>query len=221
MKNLSRRWLIGIAVVAIGLFAVGVPVLAASVGKSPAPQVGAPGAANAYNAVALDSGTLSRLATALGLTPADLTAQLQAGKTLAALAGEKNAPTATLVEAIIAPYADQVALQVKYGYITQAQAQTLLDNARQAAGTLLTQNLATVSGVNSWTGFCGNYLNGNPNTNTGWGMMGSGMMGSGMMGGWGGYTVNPVPATGTTTTATPPQPSTATGWGMMGGWGCR
>ena len=218
MKNLSKKWIIGIAIVALGLLAVGVPVLASSGNNTPA--TGSTTVTNNYGPVCLDSITLGRLATALGLTPADLTSQLQSGKTLAAIAAQKNVSNSVLVDAITAPYAAQVALQVQYGYLTQAQAQTILDAARQVAGNLLTQNLTTAGGIGCWTGFCGNYLNGNAAPVTG-----QGMMGSGMMGGWGGYTSVPSPITGTTTTVTPGVPATTTqpvtGWGMMGGWGCR
>ncbi|MGI2336219.1 MAG: hypothetical protein ACRKGH_06220 [Dehalogenimonas sp.] len=218
METLSKKWLIGIIIVAVGLLAVGVPVLASSVNSS----VGRVSTAYMHNAIALDSTTLARLASILGLAPADLTTQLQTGKTLAVIAGEKNVPTATLVEAIIAPYVDHVALQVKYGYITQAQAQTLLDIARQAAGTILTQNLASTAGSNTWAGFCGSYLNDGVNIGNGWSMMGSGMIV-----GWGGYDVSQMPVTGSTTITTPSASFPATqpiiGWGMMGGgsWGCR
>ncbi|MEL7562627.1 hypothetical protein [Dehalogenimonas sp. 4OHTPN] len=207
MKTLPKKWLVGIVVVAVGLLAIGVPVLA-SAGNNP---FGTSGASNTYDTAGLDSPTLARVAGILGLTPADLTTQLQAGKTLAVIAGERNIPTATLVEAIIAPYAEQVALQVKYGYITQEQAQTILNAARQNAGNLLSQNLSSAGGYNG-LGHCGGYLGEGIGAGHGWGIMGPGMMG-----GWGNNAFNT-----TNGNAVPAQPwNGGTGWGMsgmMGGW---
>ena len=211
MKSISRKWLIVVAVLLVGLFAVGVPVLASSGNNTPGTV---PAVVNsAYGSICSDFGTLGRLASVLGLTPADLSSQLQSGKTLAAITGEKNVPKSKVVDAIIAPYAARVALQVQYGFLTQAQAQTLLDAANQAAANLLTQNLASVTGLNGWVGFCGSFLNAGLNISTGFGMMGSGMMG--------GFNGNQVPSS-----ITPPAVNPATppvyGGGMMGGaWGSR
>ena len=205
MKSISKKWLIAVAVLLVGLFAVGVPVLASAGNNDPGqvPVVGN----NAYGVNCMDSGTLARLATALGMTPADLTVQLQSSKTLAAIAGEKNVPTSALVEAIIAPYAARIAQQFQNGYLTQTQAQTYLDAARQAATNLLALNLATVGGFNNWSGFCGNYLNAGA---------GLGAIGPGMMGGYGNL-FQPV-----TVPATPGSATPGIGWGMMGGgFGCR
>ena len=183
-------WLIIIAVLVASLFAVGVPVLASTAGNNPA----APSLSNGYGPGCVDSGTLARVATVLGLTPADLATQIQSRKTLAAIAAEKKVATSALIEAIIANFQARVTLQVQNGYLTQTQAQTYLDAARQAAANLLTLNLATAGGSDTWAGFCGEYLG----NGTGFG--------PGMMGGR--------DCTGLTTgtTATP-----GIGWGMMGG----
>ena len=203
MKSISKKWLIAVAVLLVGLFAVGVPVLASAANNSPT----VPAVHNGYGPGCVDSGTLARVATALGLTPSDLATQLQSGKTLAAIAAEKKVPTATLVEAIIAPFEERVNLQVQNGYLTQTQAQTYIDAARQAATNLLALNLATVGGSNTWVGFCGNYLNAGA---------GLGEMGPGMMGGYGNL-FQPV-----TVPATPGSATPGIGWGMMGGgFGCR
>jgi len=207
MKGISRKWLIGIAVLLAALFAVGVPVLAAAGNDNPT----TPALNNGYGPGCVDSGTLARVATVLGVTPADLSTQLQSGKTLAAIAGDKNVATSAVVEAIIAPFEARVNLQVQNGYLTQTQAQTYLDAARQAAGKLLTLNLASVTGYNNWAGFCGNYLDANGNPVNGFSPMGPGMMASP---GW--RIGDPVPPS--TPALTPP----VYGWGMMGGgWGCR
>lgn len=219
MKRLlsGRKWVVGVLVLAVALVGVGIaiPVLASPRNAPTAPV-------NTYGGVYFDSSTLARLAGILGLTPADLTSQLQSGKTLAQIAQSKNISTGTLVDAIVAPYADQVALQLKYGYITQEQSQSLLDAARQRANTLLTQDLSTSQGYsNGYFGGCGSYMaGGSYGPGYGWGMMGPGMMG-----GWGGYYNQPAtPGTNPPTTPTTPGGTTLPGqtyngggWGMMGG----
>jgi hypothetical protein len=214
VKNfLKRKWAVCLVVLAVVLVGIGiaVPVLA----QTGNPPVNVPGG------VYLDQPTLERLATALGLTPAELTGQLQAGGTLATIAGEKEIATATLVEAIVAPHVDQLALQVKYGYLTEEQAQAVLQTAREQASLLLEQSLSARAGYNGGRGQCGGY-SGDGQTGpgcgsggiTGPGMMGGwgGIMGPGMMRGWGGASNNPG-------TVSPGQTSNrGTGWGMMGRW---
>ncbi len=142
----------------------------------------------------LDNATLNRVAVVLGITPAELTTQLQSGKTLAQVAKDKNVATDKVVEAILAPYKDQLQLRVKYGYITQAQADLSLTTARQQAELTLTQTFkapGVVGGPNTpgystddMVSYCNNMMGG-----AGMGNMmggGNGMMGSGMMGNFGG-----------------------------------
>jgi hypothetical protein len=214
---LKKKLLIGVVVLAVALLGFGITV----------PALAAPGNAPVNNGVYVDSPTLARLAAVLGLTPEELNTQLQTGKTLAQIAQEKNVLTATLIDAIIALYADQVALQVKYGYVTQERSRGLLDAARKHAGYLLEQNLASAQGYNNGYGGCGNWggnmMGGNYGPGNGWGMMGNGIIGPGMMGEWGGYN-NP----NTTPGANPTTPgrtgfqgqsrNSGRGWGgMMGG----
>ncbi|MBF8265559.1 MAG: hypothetical protein HW384_1423 [Dehalococcoidia bacterium] len=138
----------------------------------------------------LDSATLNRVATALGITPAELTTQLQSGKTLAQVSKDKNVATDKVVEAILAPYKDQLQLRVKYGYITQAQADLSLTTAKQQSEITLNQafNAPGVTGGTTTPGFstddminyCNNMMGG-----TGMGNMMGGNSG-GMMGNFGG-----------------------------------
>ena len=152
----------------------------------------------------LDNATLNRVATVLGITPAELTAQLQSGKTLAQVAKDKNVTTDKVVEAILAPYKDQLQLRVKYGYINQTQADLSLTTAKQQAEITLnrTFNAPGVVGgpntpgysANDMESYCNNMMGsggvGGMMGGNGGGMMGgngSGMMGGnggGMMGGW-------------------------------------
>lgn len=174
---LTRKWLVGLAVLVVLVVGGGTAVMAAS-GDGPA---------NTYTGVYFDSPTVERLAGALGLTPEELTGQLQTGKTLATIALELNIPAASLTEAITAPYAEHIALQVKYGYITQEQADARLETARQRAATLLEQDLSSTGSNAGWqqqmADNCANAMNNSDGATGTGGMMGG--TGSGMMGGTG------------------------------------
>ncbi len=138
--------------------------------------------------VYLDQPTLTRVAQALGLSPAELTASLQAGKTLAQIAADQKVAQEKVVEAIISPYRDELQLRVKYGYLTQQQFDSLLAEAQQHAQTLLQQDLSNASGNGdySWEDMqadCGQMMGGWSGSQGSWG----GMMGpNNMMAGWGG-----------------------------------
>jgi hypothetical protein len=180
-RLLKNRWLIGVGVLALILLIIGitVPVLAAT-GNSDT---------NSYGNSYLDGPTMARLAGVLGMTPADLNSQLTSGKTLAALAQEHNVTEEVLIDAMVAPYADQLATQVKYSYLTQDQADSLLSNAKSRAGSLLQQDLSGNTGNGNqadadndgFTG-CYDYMTSHGYApGSGWG----GFMGPGMMYGWG------------------------------------
>jgi hypothetical protein len=62
----------------------------------------------------------------LGMTPAELTAELQAGKTIAQVAAEKDVALDTIVEAFVAARAEQLAELVANGQLTQEQADAML-----------------------------------------------------------------------------------------------
>lgn len=209
---MKKKWIIGLIVAAIALTTI-------FAGAAAFAQTGN-GSANPSSGVYLDSPLLVRLATALGLTTSELSAELGTGKTLAFIAQEQNVPTEALVDAIIAPHTDQLALQVKYGYLTVEQSQALLKAARERASLLLEQNLSGAAGSgNGYFGHCGGYAGG---FGPGYGMMGPGMMGGfgsgyGMMGpGARGFSYNnPSPnPSGTSQFGTAP----GRGFGMMGRW---
>lgn len=136
------------------------------------------------------------VANMLGTTSADLEAQLKSGKTLAEIADANGISQDQLVQSLMAPMKDQMALMLKYGFMTQTQ----VDTMTQQMPAMLT--LAVNSKLNS------------PET---WDLMQSMMQqyGGGMMGGWG----------NSQSTLTPnSQPSGATNSprsgfrGMMGRW---
>ncbi len=185
--------LIGLVVVTLALLLVGVAAV---------PALAHPGDRDnsAYAGAYIDGPTLTRVAGILGLTPEELSARLQAGETLAGIAQNQNVSEDTVIDAIAAPYAEQLKLQVRYGYLTQEQADTLLETAREHAGSLLEQDLSGTGGNADWwqdmEDYCGNMM-GNYGGGTGYGgMMGGGMMGKYGGGGYGGMM----------------------GPGMMGGW---
>jgi hypothetical protein len=57
----------------------------------------------------------------LGLTRAELAAELQAGKTIADVAAEKNVSVDTIVDAVLAPRTERLNELVAAGQLTQEQ----------------------------------------------------------------------------------------------------
>lgn len=84
----------------------------------------------------------SSLKLSLGLTQDELLTRLQEGKTISEIAADQNIPEEEVVEAIIDPYWDELQLRVKCSYITQEQADALLEGARDHARALLSQDLS-------------------------------------------------------------------------------
>jgi hypothetical protein len=114
--------------------------------------------------------TLNRVAGVLGISADDLVAQLKDGKTLAQVAESKGVSLDTLVDTILAPEAEVLKVRVKYGYLTQEQADAIL----QTAGQRVEQMLSVVH-----PGFTDE----RPATpGQGFGRGRGGMMGGGMMG---------------------------------------
>ena len=66
----------------------------------------------------------------LSMTPTDLLAELQAGKTIAQVAGEKGVAVETIVEAFVAGRAEQLTQLVANGQLTQEQADAMLATMR-------------------------------------------------------------------------------------------
>lgn len=71
---------------------------------------------------------LDEVADILGITPAELRAQLRSGKTLAEIAKTKNISQATLVEKLVAAAKSRLAAEVKAGRLTQARADAIAKN---------------------------------------------------------------------------------------------
>lgn len=200
-----------------GLIAAAILLVAFAGTALAAPPTPGPGQNN-YGYGLMDRVTLQRVATALKTTPEDITAQLQQGKTLAQIAQAKNVGEQALIDTLLQPIKDQLALNVKYGYMTQELADTHLKNQQDR----IKQLVETVPGANGDDGYgschaaMGSYGAGMMGGAGGM-MGGSGMMGGfgGMMGGFGGMMGNlgNMMGFGRTTSASP-----GGSGGMMGNW---
>jgi hypothetical protein len=73
-----------------------------------------------------ENSLISIAADELGLTTTELVTELQAGKTIADVAAEKNVAVETIVDAFLAPRAEQLKEQVANGQLTQEQADAML-----------------------------------------------------------------------------------------------
>ncbi len=122
----------------------------------------------------------------LGLTTQELLTELQAGKTIADVAAEKNVAVDTIVEAVIAPRTERLNQLITDGQLTQEQADAML--------TLMKANVTERINAEWPAGGFGRGMMGGGRWGGGMmgGMMGGGRWGGGMMGGmmgggrWGG-----------------------------------
>ncbi len=96
-----------------------------------------------FNGAGSTNSLLAVAADKLGLTTEQVTTELQAGKTIADLAKEKNVDVNTIVDAYVALHADQLAQQVKNGNLTQEQADAMQALQKANANALLQKKLST------------------------------------------------------------------------------
>jgi hypothetical protein len=130
-----------------------------------------------------DPVTLERVAGTLGLTYEQLTDRLAQGETIAQVAQDQGVDSSLVIATILAPQSEILQVCVKYGYLSEAQAQSILEQARYWVEQAI---VVPLYGFNSSTGYTPGYA---PDYGEGvWrgpgGMMGGGMMHRGMMGGW-------------------------------------
>ncbi|MCL4458476.1 MAG: hypothetical protein M1136_01600 [Chloroflexi bacterium] len=164
-------------------------LLVSSVGMAsaapPTPTPRAPYAGGPYGY--LDKPTLQRIATLLGTTPDEIISQLTQGKTILEIAQAKGVNEEQLLDTILAPQKDQLQLRVKYGYLTQAEADARLQVLREQVRLRISQPTPSSYDDDDW--HCpmmrGGWGSGFSGGGFGQGMMGGGMMGGGMMGGFG------------------------------------
>ena len=134
-----------------------------------------------------------QVAALLGTTAAELQSKLDSGQTLADIAAAKGVSQDRLIETMMGPYSDHLAIMVKYSYLTQAQADSLAQQARERLQAVITQPVD--SGDNDMGDYMDRMMDG---------------YGGGMMGSWGGQWQSP----GNDTNSRP-----GYGGGMMGGSG--
>ncbi|MBI4299660.1 MAG: hypothetical protein HY677_00885 [Chloroflexi bacterium] len=142
--------------------------------------------------------SLQNVAKLLNTDQATLIKDLQSGKTLLEIAQAKGVSQDALVNAILAPEKDMLALRVKYGALTQEEANTILQNDTARVQELIKTKLDNTSfghggmmgasgyggmmGGNGYGGMMGSY--GNSAGGSGYGGMMGGSGRGGMMGSW-------------------------------------
>jgi len=160
--TMNRKWKIAIPIVA-GLLAIGTGigvVAAKSADHSAVYQPAAYYQAASTN-TALDNSTglwycdgvgammgygagfpvNQQVAALLGTTTADLTAQLNSGKTLAEIASANGISQEQLIQAMMNAYENHLSLMVQSRYMTQEQANGLTEQVRERLQTMVTSQL--------------------------------------------------------------------------------
>lgn len=93
---------------------------------------------------------IEEIAEILGLTPEELQARIDEGQTIEQIALEKGVSIEPVIEAVLAPHAEMIAALVQDGYITQEQADGMLEQAR-----LRVEQLVTTQWFGFGHGYCG------------------------------------------------------------------
>ncbi len=75
--------------------------------------------------------TVKRVADKLGISAQELVSEVKAGKSVADVAKGKNVDLQALVDTILVPQAEILQIGVKYGYISQEQADKLLKSMQE------------------------------------------------------------------------------------------
>lgn len=138
MKNWMKLTTLAAVLALFGLFAFGAPAFAQ--GPVQTPPAGAQGSAPGYG-MGMGGPQYSLVAIAakvLGLSQADLVAELNAGKTIADVAKAKGISTDKIVAEFLAQHKATLDAAVKAGRITQAQADEYLKTAEANVKTQLT-----------------------------------------------------------------------------------
>ena len=152
-----------------------------------------------------------QLATLLGTTTADLQTQLNSGKTLSDIANAKGVSQEQLIQTMMGPYADHLATMVKYGYLTQAQADAMTQQAKTRLQAVVTSQFNANNGFLGMGGMMRGWFSRSPRS--GDATPGANTNGKGI-GGCGGPGYGP----GTNGSGAAAGASPASGRGMMGRW---
>lgn len=84
-----------------------------------------------------DTVTLQRVAAALGITYDQLVKDLQNGQTIATIASAQKVDLTKVIDTVVAAQTDMVNTLVKYGYVTQDEANTIISNLRVRVESIL------------------------------------------------------------------------------------
>ena len=189
----KKVWLVALMLVGLLVVALGTTSVLAQGEQQTVPSgnswAGVPAHCSAMmNSGITDQVTLKRVAGILGLTYDELIARLNRGETIAQVAEAQKVALTLVVDAIVAPESEMIQVQVKYGYLTQAQAQSALEQIRYwAEQTVRASQSSTYSQTTRpATGYNQPYGSGYGGMMGGWqgqgGMIGGGR--GGMMGNW-------------------------------------
>lgn len=149
---MNKFWkVLGITAIAGALLIAGTGFVAAQTTTPPAPQTATPQAPwrpgwmmggmmgwGGFRWAGPQNSLIAIAAETLGLTPQDLIAELEAGKTIAEVAEEQGVALETIVDAFLAPRAEALQAAVEAGRMTQEQADALLAQIREHVRTRLT-----------------------------------------------------------------------------------
>jgi hypothetical protein len=109
-----------------------------------------------------------QVAALLKLTPEQIQTQLDTGKTLAEIATAQGVTPDQLLQTMMGSYGDHLALMVKDGYLTQAQADTMSQQAKTRLQNVITSKLDFSNGPRSGIGgMMRGWFNGAPQSGTG------------------------------------------------------
>ena len=103
-----------------------------------------------------------QLAALLGTTTADLQTQLNSGKTLSDIANTKGVSQEQLIQTMMGPYTDHLAIMVKYGYLTQAQSDAMTQQAKTRQQTVVTSQFSAGNGFLGMGGMMRGWFNRSP-----------------------------------------------------------
>lgn len=139
----KRMWLVVLAVVVLAAGIGGTTVLAQDEPTVPPGNWWGAAPAHCWNVMngGFDFGgrgyygigdrvTLTRVAGVLGLTYDELNTRLAQGETIAQVAESKGVALSLVVDTIVAPQSETLQVRVKYGYLTNDQAQSILEQVR-------------------------------------------------------------------------------------------
>jgi hypothetical protein len=136
---MKKTWLITLAVITLAALSIGVAVPALA-GNGNGPNTTA-------NAAYVNGPAVTRVADALGVTTEELLTRLQAGETLADIAGTN---TDAVIDALVAPYAAHLDLLVQDGTLTQEEADARLQEASTNAESFLNIDLSNPGDFATW-----------------------------------------------------------------------